>query len=229
MSFASPPCLAHEFAGTDDGFAAVDAQTASDVARWRKAERQRLIAARKAVPGAERRAVGAAVARVLDGMVGDLRDPVVSVYWPFRCELDLIPWMRSLTVRGIRVALPVVEQRARPLAFRAWRPGCRMRRGVWDIPVPDEGECLIPDVVIAPVVGFDHDCYRLGNGGGYFDRTLAALSPRPLAIGVGHPGARIPTIYPQPHDIPMDVIVTGSDAILHRGRDAWHSRTETGT
>lgn len=217
MSFASPPCLAHELVPAADGIAAVDAETARDVARWRKAERQRLVAARRAVPGTERMAVAAGVARALDGIVDGLRDPVVAVYWPFRGELDLVPWMRSLTARGIRVALPVVEQRARPLAFRAWSPGCRMARGVWNIPVPVDGENLIPHVVIAPVVGFDHDCYRLGNGGGYFDRTLAWLSPRPLAIGVGHPGARIATIYPQPHDIPMDAIVTGGDAIRRRG------------
>src|SRR3546814_17143660 len=105
--------------------------------------------------------------------------------------------MRGLVERGIRVALPVVEERAQPLTFRQWRPGCRMERGVWGIPVPAEGERMTPDLVIAPVVGFDHDCYRLGNGGGSFDRTLAQLSPRPLAVGVGHPGPPIAPHSPQ--------------------------------
>src|SRR3546814_5397360 len=73
-------------------------------------------------------------------------DPVVSVYWPIRDELDLIPWMRGLVERGIRVALPVVEERAQPLTFRQWRPGCRMERGVWGIPVPAEGERMTPDL-----------------------------------------------------------------------------------
>src|SRR3546814_15477677 len=80
-------------------------------------------------------------------------DPVVSVYWPIRDELDLIPWMRGLVERGIRVALPVVEERAQPLTFRQWRPGCRMERGVWGIPVPAEGERMTPDLVIAPEIG----------------------------------------------------------------------------
>jgi 5-formyltetrahydrofolate cyclo-ligase len=62
--------------------------------------------------------------------------------------------------------------------------------------------------VLAPLVGFDRQCYRLGYGGGYFDRTLAALAPRPLAIGVGFELSRIETIYPQPFDIPMNVVVT---------------------
>jgi 5,10-methenyltetrahydrofolate synthetase len=64
-------------------------------------------------------------------------------------------------------------------------------------------------VVIAPLVGFDAAGFRLGYGGGFFDRTLAGFASRPLAIGVGHPACAIPTIYPQPHDIPMDWIVTG--------------------
>ena len=65
-----------------------------------------------------------------------------------------------------------------------------------------------PDVVVAPVVGFDKEHYRLGYGGGFFDRTLAVMRRKPLAIGVGYTSASVPTIYPQSHDIPMDVIVT---------------------
>jgi 5,10-methenyltetrahydrofolate synthetase len=70
--------------------------------------------------------------------------------------------------------------------------------------------------LIAPLVGFDPDGYRLGYGGGFFDRTLAAQVPRPLAIGVGHPVGALPTIYPQPHDIPMDWVVTGDEAPAQR-------------
>jgi 5,10-methenyltetrahydrofolate synthetase len=91
-----------------------------------------------------------------------------------------------------------------------------MERGVWNIPVPADGAELAPDITIAPVVGHDPGCYRLGYGGGFFDRTLAALEPRPMAIGVGHPVAAIRTIYPQPHDIPMDAIVTGAGRVLRR-------------
>ena len=83
-----------------------------------------------------------------------------------------------------------------------------MERGAWSIPVPAEGPGVTPDVTLAPVVGWDAAGFRLGYGGGYFDRTLAALSPRPFAIGVGLDAARLITIFPQPHDIPMQVIVT---------------------
>jgi 5-formyltetrahydrofolate cyclo-ligase len=82
---------------------------------------------------------------------------------------------------------------------------------VWNIPVPERREVVVPKVVLAPLVGFDPLCYRLGYGGGYFDRTLAVLSPPPLAVGVGFSAQAIATIYPQPFDVPMDVIVTDGE------------------
>jgi 5-formyltetrahydrofolate cyclo-ligase len=86
---------------------------------------------------------------------------------------------------------------------------------VWNIPVPAEGEGIVPDVVIAPIVGFDRACYRLGYGGGFFDRTLAALPVRPRVFGVGYAYAEMETILPQSHDIAMDAIVT------ERGARSW--------
>jgi 5-formyltetrahydrofolate cyclo-ligase len=134
----------------------------------------------------------------------------VSVYWPFRGEPDLRPWITAIWSKGVRIALPVVVAKGQPLVFREWRPDARLERGVWNIPFPAEGAAVVPTVVIAPLVGFDPAGYRLGYGGGFFDRTLAALDPKPLAIGVGHPVGALATIYPQPHDIPMNWIVTGS-------------------
>jgi 5-formyltetrahydrofolate cyclo-ligase len=83
-----------------------------------------------------------------------------------------------------------------------------MERGVLGIMIPSYGAPVAPNVVLSPLVGFDAARYRLGNGGGYFDRTLAAMEPRPFAIGIGFALGRIATIHPQPHDLPMDVIVT---------------------
>jgi len=220
MDLASPPCFAHELTETPDGFVATDPEAARDVRRWRKAERERLIALRRNLPAAERRRVAAAVAVELDRIVEAAGAGVIGVYWPMRGELDLTGWMRRLDEQGRRVALPVVERAARPLAFRGWWPGCPMQRGVWDIPVPADGPPLSPDLLVVPLVGVDDDCYRLGNGGGYYDRTLAAASPRPMAVGVGHPAAGIPTIYPQPHDIPMDAVVTGEGRVRFRGAGA---------
>jgi 5-formyltetrahydrofolate cyclo-ligase len=83
-----------------------------------------------------------------------------------------------------------------------------MNTGIWNIPIPKERDVLMPDAVIVPLVGFDESGFRLGYGGGYFDRTLAAAIPRPYAIGLGYEHSVLRTIYPQPHDIPMDMIVT---------------------
>lgn len=216
MSFASPPCFAHELVETAEGLEAADPQTARDVIRWRRAERLRLIEVRRALPASERRGLAIEVACELDRLVEASAPQAVGVYWPFRGELDLTAWMRALDGRGICVALPVVVAKHQPLAFRAWWPGCRLERGVWNIPIPAEGPTVVPELLVVPLVGFDDGCYRLGYGGGFYDRTLAALRPRPTAVGVGHPSAAVPTIFPQPHDVPMDAIVTGAGRVRCR-------------
>lgn len=192
---------------SDDGTSQLTLTAWPDIARWRKGERERLIAARLAFPADTRAAMSAAIAARLDAIVGDVSGRIVSLYWPFRGEPDLRPWMASLAARGGRPALPVVIEKARPLIFREYRPGDRLEKGVWNIPVPAEGDPVIPDIVIAPLVGVDVRNYRLGYGGGFFDRTLASLPRKPLVIGVGYEMQRIATIHPQPHDIPMDRIV----------------------
>ena len=186
-----------------------DPQNAADVMRWRKAERERLIAARLALSVAERKEHAELVARDLDALIPVTGDTVVSLYWPFRGEPNLHPWMAAACEKGIRIALPIVIAKGQPLVFREWQPGARMERGVWNIPFPADGAIVEPTVVIAPLVGFDGQNYRLGYGGGFFDRTLASLNRRPLAIGVGHPIGTLRTIHPQSHDIPMTWVVTG--------------------
>ena len=205
--YASPPCFMHELdpATGSPGF---DATAWRDVARWRKAERERLIAARLAISAEERARMTVRIAAAIDTMVGDPNDQIISLYWPFRGEPDLRSWIVSITSRSATAALPVVIEKGRPLVFRTYRPGDKLEKGVWNIPIPAEGNAVIPDIVLAPVVGFDPQSYRLGYGGGFFDRTLAALPTKPLVIGLGYASQAIATIYPQPHDIAMDRIVT---------------------
>jgi 5,10-methenyltetrahydrofolate synthetase len=199
---ASPVCFAPEVEPLTP-----EAQ-ARQVALWRRQERARLIALRQARPAAERAAAAARVAEELDRLIEPRDDFFVSLYWPFRGELDLRGWMRGFVARGGRVALPVVVAKGEPLVFREWRPGIKMAHGVWKIPIPAEGPEVTPSVVIAPLVGHDPACYRLGYGGGFFDRTLAAMKVAPLKIGVGDGSGAIASIFPQPHDIAMDVILT---------------------
>lgn len=181
-----------------------------DVPLWRKAERERLLTMRAALSPETRAAETAAMIADLERLIPGDRPQTVSVYWPIRAEPDLRAWMHARSERGTRIALPVALALGQPLEFRAWHPGARLAHGLWRIPYPADAPQLTPTVVIAPVVGFDLAGYRLGYGGGFFDRTLAALRPRPLVIGLGYGCAAIRTIYPQPHDIPMDWVVTGT-------------------
>jgi len=184
----------------------------AEVRVWRKAERQRLLALRTGTAPAERREWGQKIEAALRAALHERPGITLGVYWPFRAEFDprsLIDWLISA---GSAVALPVVVDKKGPLEYRAWRPGEKLVDGVWNIPIPEKRQIVTPKAVLAPLVGFDRDWYRLGYGGGYFDRTLAALAPRPWAIGVGFELSRLETIYPQDFDIPMDLIVTEAGA-----------------
>ena len=214
QGFASPACYQHEFSAES----ATHPLPPEGVAQWRKTTRSRLIAERQAAP-AERRATHTAlIVQQLESLFAPAGGAIVGAYWPIRAEPDFRPWMRELTERGVRVALPVIVSKDAPLLFREWRPDGRLKHGVWGIPEPADGETLMPTLLLAPLVGFDDGCYRLGYGGGYFDRTLAALAPRPLCIGVGSAAGHLATIYPQAFDQPMDWIVTEQQPAKQRPR-----------
>lgn len=205
--FASSPCYAAEFADESD------AQQQQDLANWRKAERKWQLAARKALSPEQRDALAIAVAKNLDTLLREhfptLQGKSIGGYWPIQSELNLVFWFCDLHERGVRIALPITAQQDAPLIFRAWTPETIMDRDCWNIPIPPEvNEQLQPDILLAPCVAWDENRFRLGYGGGYFDRTLAALSPKPFVIGVGLESAKVSTIFPQRYDIAMDAVVT---------------------
>ncbi len=197
------PCFAHTLIGGHP----VDARTARDVARFRKAERERLYAERRAVPSDLRAELTAAICQQLDRLLREVSGQRIAAYWPIRGEPDLRVWMTKAHERGAVIGLPVVIERAAPLEFHEWKPRCKMTRGDWNIPVPVERNPITPDIVVAPLVGVDESGYRLGNGGGYYDRTLAAQNPKPIVIGVGFGFCRMKSIYPMPWDIQMDRVI----------------------
>lgn len=219
-TYASSPCMAAEVdtAGSDPQV--VDPAQARDVARWRRSERVRLGELRDSLGQAGRAQVSQQIGTHLERVLAEPgfgQDFVLSGYWPIKGEPDLRPLLADLHVKGISVALPLVETRAAPLVFRRWTPATKMMRGDWNIPVPPpEADMLTPDIMLAPCLGWTEDGYRLGWGGGYFDRTLAAVVRRPFTIGIALTAARLPTIYSQPHDIPLDLIVTQDGIVAKR-------------
>lgn len=204
--YASPTCYAAEMDTADD----VQQQ---DLANWRAAERQRQRQLRRELRPEQQEEYAEALANHLDMLLAahctDMRGTVLGGYWPIQGESDLVFWFRVLHERGVRVALPVTVEQNAPLIFRVWTPETVMKKDCWNIPIPPpENAQLTPDILLVPCVAWDKNGYRLGYGGGYYDRTLAALSPKPFVIGVALQASELPTIFPQHYDIPMDTIVT---------------------
>lgn len=180
----------------------------SDLAAWRKARRAELLAAREALPLDERRRRNASITRLLQEGFGALAGHPIGFCWPYRAEPDPRFFVRALRERGSRTALPVVVEKRKPLVFREWWPGAPTTAGVFDLPIPQGTAVIRPAALLVPPIGIDAQGYRLGYGGGFFDITLASLSPQPLKIAIAFELSRIPTIYPQSYDVPMDFVVT---------------------
>src|ERR1035437_2048018 len=183
-------------------------ETPADLKQWRKDQRAALLVRRQASTPAERAVWDEAINRFLETGFPSLRGMVVGFCWPYKGEVNPRPLIEKLRDHGSRVVLPAVVAKGQLLEFREWWPGAPMKAGALGIPMPEGTPVLLPDAVLVPPVGFSDQGWRLGYGGGYFDRTLAGLSPPPLKICIAHELSRIPTIHPQPHDIPMDFVVT---------------------
>jgi 5,10-methenyltetrahydrofolate synthetase len=169
------------------------------------------MAARRAALTAAEHA--AASARIVAHLRAALPPPsVVAFCWPIKGEPDVRAIVDDWCQHGSRAALPVVATAGQPLAFREWQATTPLAADRYGIPTPTTGDWLTPDLLLLPLNGFDAAGYRLGYGGGYFDRTLAALSPRPLAVGVGFEINRLPSIHPEAHDQRLDWIITEAGA-----------------
>ena len=177
----------------------------------RRALRERLIALRRAQPEAQIAAWSARIQEHLATAFPQLAGLRVGFCWPIQNEPDLRPLLaqwRATGQPGFAALLPVVVAPATPLAFRAWDDRTPLIEDRYGIPYPPEGEFVRPEALLIPVNAFDAAGFRLGYGGGFFDRTLAALTPRPLTIGIGFELARVESIVPAAHDVALDAVVT---------------------
>jgi 5-formyltetrahydrofolate cyclo-ligase len=183
----------------------MDAQT---LKAWRTQLRAQLIARRLSANLEDRTRWTGAIDGHIETLLADVAGKIIAFCWPYQAEYDARSLILRFLARGAQAALPVVVASRQPMVFRQWTPETRMANGVYDIPVPADSPEVIPDVALMPLAGFDDEGYRLGYGGGFFDRTLAVIEPRPMTVGVGFDLARVPTIYPQWHDIALDYVVT---------------------
>ena len=181
---------------------------ADELKSWRKAERERLIAVRENLDAATlvlfRQRIDAHLWRSFPGLAAAR----LAVCWPIRGEYDARRLAQRLRERGAVTALPVVVAPRQPLIFREWHPGVTLASGPLGIPFPVGSDPVVPTAALVPMIGWDEAGYRLGYGGGFFDRTLASVARKPVVIGVSYELAKIKTIRPQSWDIPMDWVVT---------------------
>jgi len=182
--------------------------TQEQLKAWRKAERDRLIAARVALEAETLEHHRQRIDRHLGRSFPGLSSAKLAFCWPIKAEYDARHLARTLRGRGALTALPVVVAPKQPLEFREWHPGVELAAGPLGIPYPARSPVVVPNAVLLPMNGWDAAGYRLGYGGGFFDRTLASLAKRPAVIGVAYEIAAMQTIHPQSWDIPVDWVVT---------------------
>lgn len=190
-----------------------------DQERKAAARRRKDLFAAHADAGAElaRHVMAGAAALGLDNA-----QKTVSAFWPMGTEIDTRPLLASLQEAGHRTALPVVAAKASPLIFRNWSPGDALVDGGFGTSVPPvDCEEVLPDVLFVPLLAFDSSGYRLGYGGGFYDRTLEklrALKAGVLAIGVAFSGQRVDTVARGPHDQPLDGVATEAGLMRFDGK-----------
>lgn len=163
-------------------------------------------------------------------------DTVIGAYWPIKGEFDPLPalyrwqedallapslggWPVSADAPPMagdslakqlprKIGLPVVNKETRTLSFHAWYPGCPMAEDAYGIPKPKDTEEVVPTLLLVPCVGWGPGGYRLGYGGGFYDRTLASYTPKPVTVGLGYSIGALPDLQPEAHDVPLDAILS---------------------
>jgi 5-formyltetrahydrofolate cyclo-ligase len=182
--------------------------------------RTKLVAARQALPDRLERAVE--LQSVLRVWLVGRRETSIGAYWPIKGEFDPLPALYRWTEGAgdgpaRRIGLPVADRATQSLRFRVWYPGCEMELDAYNIPKPKGTEEFVPQMLVVPCLGFGPGGVRLGYGGGFFDRTLRALEPRPVTVGVSYTHGFLPMLRALPQDLPLDALLT-EDGVMYERR-----------
>jgi 5-formyltetrahydrofolate cyclo-ligase len=184
----------------------------------RTALRARLIAAREALPDRLERAVH--LQSVLRVWLVGRREVSIGAYWPIKGEFDPLPALYRWTEgapEGVtrRLGLPVADRASGSLRFHVWYPGCPTELDAYDIPKPKDTEEFVPELLVVPCLGYGPAGVRLGYGGGFFDRTLKSIMPRPVTVGVSYTHGFLPLLLPTAQDFQLDAMLT-EDGLMWR-------------
>ena len=190
-----------------------------DHSTYKKTQRTKLLAERGALP--DRVGLVNELQQALRIWLIKRTDAVIAGYWPIRGEFDPLPALHRWQEAGLtqrpeltrKIALPVSDRASMTLTFFAWFPGCPMQNDAFDIPKPLDTEQLMPTLVLVPCVGYAPRGLRLGYGGGFFDRTLAALNPRPTTVGLCFSHGYLPELKAEAHDVPLDAMITDQGVV----------------
>ena len=188
-------------------------------AQERDATRKRLAAHRQAMPDRLERAVQ--LQSVLRVWLVGRRESTIGAYWPIKGEFDCLPalyrWTEGAPDRiERRIGLPVADRETGSLRFHVWFPGCPTELDAFDIPKPKGTEEFVPEILVVPCLGFGPGGVRLGYGGGFFDRTLSSLMPRPVTVGVSFTHGFLPLLRAGPLDVPLDAMLTEDGLMWER-------------
>jgi len=187
----------------------------------RDALRKKLVKARLALGDRLERAVQ--LQSTLRVWLVGRRESTIGAYWPIKGEFDPLPalyrWAEGAP-EGVtrRIGLPVADRVIGSLRFHVWYPGCPMELDAYDIPKPKDTAEFSPDILVVPCLGFGPGGVRLGYGGGFFDRTLACLSPRPVTVGVSYTHGFLPLLRSGPNDVELDAMLTEDGVMFQRER-----------
>ncbi len=182
--------------------------------------RKKLVAARQALPDRLERAVE--LQQVLRVWLVGRREVSIGAYWPIKGEFDPLPalyrWTEGAPDGVIRrIGLPVAHRESSSLRFHVWYPGCETELDAYDIPKPKGTEEFAPEMLIVPCLGFGPGGVRLGYGGGFFERTLSSVTPRPVTVGVSYTHGFLPLLRAGPKDFPLDAMLTEDGVMWEQG------------
>jgi len=183
----------------------------------RAALRVKLLAARMALPDRLERAVQ--LQNVLRVWLVSRKETAIGGYWPIKGEFDPLPalyrWSESADDR--RIGLPVADRAASTLKFHVWFPGCPMEPDAYDIPKPKGTAVFEPQMVLLPCIGYGPEGVRLGYGGGFYDRTVAGLQPRPYVVGLSYSNGFLPMLRARhADDLALDALLTDDGVVWQR-------------